>query len=259
MENPNQGTETWITSALLNVVSLHIVTSAQQARTSNALSKARYGTFRYLPMSLRNLLPFFGGPADISFNNSVWLRLASFISRRDDARASGIGPDITGRSLTAFGFLLDVPITRLRNESFGVRSVGGGRVIIESPSESFRLRHSTRGSSSISSSTSAWLNSQIPGFSANLTQPSERGDLIVRGLECESLRRMLRGIDAAEGGRCLQRKGETARGAVWPNIGCSGSVLGHRACSSDVRKDCVRESLGEDGGVFRRVGIRLWR
>ena len=99
----------------------------------------------------------------------------------------------------------------------------------------------------------------MPGCSTNLTQPSERGDLIVRGLECESVRRMLRGMDAAEGGRCLQRRGETARGAVCPNIGGSGSVLGHRAWSSEVRKDCVRESLGEDGGVFRREGVRLWR
>jgi len=30
-----------------------------------------YDTFRYLPTSERSLLPFFGGPVDISFNNSV--------------------------------------------------------------------------------------------------------------------------------------------------------------------------------------------
>ena len=70
---------------------------------------------------------------------------------------------------------------------------------------------------------------------------------------------MLRGTDAAEGGRCLPRKGETARGAVCPNIGCSASVLGHRACSREVRKDWVRESLGEGGGELRAAGWRLWR
>jgi len=69
---------------------------------------------------------------------------------------------------------------------------------------------------------------------------------------------MLRGMDAADDGRSLPRRGETARGAVCPNIGCSGSVLGHRACSREARKDCVR-SLGEDGGEFRGAGERLWR
>jgi hypothetical protein len=70
---------------------------------------------------------------------------------------------------------------------------------------------------------------------------------------------MLRGIDAADVGRCLPRKGETARGAVCPNIGCSDSVLGHRACSSEARKDCVRLSFGEEGGEHRGAGERLWR
>ena len=74
-----------------------------------------------------------------------------------------------------------------------------------------------------------------------------------------SVRKMLRGMDAAEGGRCLPRKGETARGAVCPNIGWSDSVLGHRACSSEASKDCIRVSLGEDGGDFREAGERLWR
>jgi len=92
-----------------------------------------------------------------------------------------------------------------------------------------------------------------------LTQPSDRGDLMARGLEGESVRKMLRGMDAAEGGRCLPRKGETARGAVCPNIGSSGSVLGHRACRSEARKDCVQGSLGDDGGDFRGDGKRLWR
>ena len=81
---------------------------------------------------------------------------------------------------------------------------------------------------------------------------------MVRGLECGSVRKMLRGTDAAEGGRGLPRKGETARGAVCPNIGCSVSVFGHRACSSEARKDCVYVSLGEDGD-FRGAGERLWR
>jgi hypothetical protein len=72
---------------------------------------------------------------------------------------------------------------------------------------------------------------------------------MVRGLQCESERSMLRGMDAAEGGRCLPRKGETTRGApVCPNIGCSDSVLGHRACSNVASRDCVLcVSLGEDG------------
>lgn len=80
---------------------------------------------------------------------------------------------------------------------------------------------------------------------------------MVRGVECDSVRKMLRGMEAAEGGRCLPRKGETARGAVRPNIGCSGSVLGHRACSSEASKDCVCTSFGEDGGDFRGAGERL--
>jgi hypothetical protein len=133
---------------------------------------------------------------------------------------------------------------------------------MESPSESFRVRHSTCGVGSpwSSISSSERLYSQTPGCSANLTQPSDRGDLMVRGLQCESVRNMLRGIDAEEGGRCLPRKGETARGAVCPNIGCSGSVLGHRACSSAASRDCILcVSLGEDGGDFRGVGKRLWR
>jgi len=83
---------------------------------------------------------------------------------------------------------------------------------------------------------------------------------MVRGLQRESVRNMLRGIDAAEGGRCLPRKGETARGAVCPNIGCSDSVLGHRACSNAASSDCVLcVSLGEDEGDFRGAGERLWR
>lgn len=74
------------------------------------------------------------------------------------------------------------------------------------------------------------------------------------------MRKMLRGMDAAEGGRgLLRREGETARGAVCPNIGGSGSVLGHRDCSSEARKDCVRVSFGEDGGEFRVDGERLER
>lgn len=82
---------------------------------------------------------------------------------------------------------------------------------------------------------------------------------MVRGLQCESVRKMLRGMDAAEGGLCLPREGETARGAVCPNIGGSGSVLGHRDCNREARKDCVRESFGEDGGEFRVDSERLER
>ena len=83
---------------------------------------------------------------------------------------------------------------------------------------------------------------------------------MVRGLQCESLRNMLRGMDAAEGGRCFPRKGEIARGAVCPSIGCSDSDLGHRACSNAASRDCVLcVSLGDDGGDFRGAGERLWR
>lgn len=39
---------------------------------SSAVQRTRhYDTFRYLPTSERSLLPFFGGPVDISFSNSV--------------------------------------------------------------------------------------------------------------------------------------------------------------------------------------------
>jgi hypothetical protein len=38
-----------------------------------------------------------------------------------------------------------------------------------------------------------------------LTQPSDRGDLMVRGLQRESVRKMLRGMDAADDGRSLPR------------------------------------------------------
>ena len=55
VENPNQGTETWITSALLNVVSLHIVTSAQQART---LERPLKGALRHLQVPAHEFAQF---------------------------------------------------------------------------------------------------------------------------------------------------------------------------------------------------------
>ena len=66
----------------------------------------------------------------------------------------------------------------------------------------------------------------MPGCLANLTQSRDRADLVVRGLECESMRKMLRSIDAAEGGR--------SQGKEKPLVAWFAQVL-----------------LGEDSGDFR--------
>jgi hypothetical protein len=55
-----------------NIVNFHIMCSAHRVLTlAPSRGGTNYDTLRYLPIRERNLFSFFGGPLDISFNNSV--------------------------------------------------------------------------------------------------------------------------------------------------------------------------------------------